>query len=246
MLVGYEYVSQVVWFGEYCVCGLLIDLYLMGLLLLYWIDLFDDQVDLICVFDFDMQCSFYLVCDVWLLFGCEFLFDEVVCMVFCSCWCEIFEGDLSCVLIYKDIGNGVLLVGIEYYLLLFFDEMVMLFYYLLQDVYFVFIGDFEVLICCFMVDMKQCYVFFVYDCEWLIFELQWLFLFDEDFFVFVKLFVCVVLFVQLVGGWVIVLFEFIVDCYVDDLFVLLCMFVELLGKCVLLMVELVGCCEMIL
>ncbi|MFM2054451.1 MAG: transcription-repair coupling factor, partial [Pseudomonadota bacterium] len=54
-LAGYQHVSQVVSPGEYAVRGGLIDLYPMGSPVPYRVDLFDDEVDSIRVFDPDTQ-----------------------------------------------------------------------------------------------------------------------------------------------------------------------------------------------
>ena len=46
---------------------------------------------------------------------------------------EAFEGDASRVALYKDVSNGILPAGIEYYLPLFFESTGTLFDYLPQD-----------------------------------------------------------------------------------------------------------------
>ena len=43
---------------------------------------------------------------------------------------EAFEGDASRISLYKDVSNGILPAGIEYYLPLFFDATATLFDYL--------------------------------------------------------------------------------------------------------------------
>lgn len=41
-------------YGEFVICGVLFDLYLMGSEEFYCIDFFDDDIDSLCVFDVDM------------------------------------------------------------------------------------------------------------------------------------------------------------------------------------------------
>src|SRR5574343_1889241 len=68
-LAGYSHVSQVVSPGEYAVRGGLIDLFPMGSLVPYRVDLFDDEIDSIRTFDPDTQRSLYPVPEVRLLPG---------------------------------------------------------------------------------------------------------------------------------------------------------------------------------
>ena len=75
-LAGYTHVSQVVSPGEYAVRGGLIDLFPMGSLVPFRVDLFGDEVDSIRTFDPDSQRSLYPVPEVRLLPGREFPMDE--------------------------------------------------------------------------------------------------------------------------------------------------------------------------
>ncbi|PUE51258.1 transcription-repair coupling factor [Limnohabitans sp. 2KL-51] len=129
-LAGYSHVSQVVSPGEYAVRGGLIDLFPMGSLVPYRVDLFDDEIDSIRTFDPDSQRSLYPVPEVRLLPGREFPMDEAARGRFRSRWRELLEGDPTKSRIYKDMGNGVATAGIEYYLPLFFEETATVFDYL--------------------------------------------------------------------------------------------------------------------
>ena len=129
-LAGYSHVSQVVSPGEYAVRGGLIDLFPMGSLVPYRVDLFDDEIDSIRTFDPDSQRSLYPVPEVRLLPGREFPMDEAARARFRSRWREMLEGDPTKSRIYKDMGNGVATAGIEYYLPLFFEETATVFDYL--------------------------------------------------------------------------------------------------------------------
>ncbi|MES2944533.1 MAG: transcription-repair coupling factor, partial [Pseudomonadota bacterium] len=121
-LAGYSHVTQVVSPGEYAVRGGLIDLFPMGSLVPYRVDLFDDEIDSIRTFDPDSQRSLYPVPEVRLLPGREFPMDDDARARFRSRWRELLDGDPTKSRIYKDMGNGVATAGIEYYLPLFFEE----------------------------------------------------------------------------------------------------------------------------
>ena len=129
-LAGYNHVTQVVSPGEYAVRGGLIDLFPMGSLVPFRVDLFDDEIDSIRTFDPDTQRSLYPVPEVRLLPGREFPMDDDARAKFRSRWRELMEGDPTKSRIYKDMGNGVATAGIEYYLPLFFDQTATVFDYL--------------------------------------------------------------------------------------------------------------------
>jgi transcription-repair coupling factor (superfamily II helicase) len=142
-LAGYSHVSQVVSPGEYAVRGGLIDLFPMGSLVPFRVDLFDDEIDSIRTFDPDSQRSLYPVPEVRLLPGREFPMDEDARAKFRNRWRELLEGDPTKSRIYKDIGAGVATAGIEYYLPLFFEETATVFDYVGADATVVLHGDLE-------------------------------------------------------------------------------------------------------
>ena len=142
-LAGYQHVTQVVSPGEYAVRGGLIDLFPMGSLVPYRVDLFDDEIDSIRTFDPDSQRSLYPVPEVRLLPGREFPMDDAARAKFRSRWRELLEGDPTKSRIYKDVGNGVATAGIEYYLPLFFEETATVFDYLGEAATVVLHGDLE-------------------------------------------------------------------------------------------------------
>ncbi|MBO9680098.1 MAG: transcription-repair coupling factor [Acidovorax sp.] len=142
-LAGYSHVSQVVSPGEYAVRGGLIDLFPMGSLVPYRVDLFDDEIDSIRTFDPDSQRSLYPVPEVRLLPGREFPMDDEARAKFRGRWREMLEGDPTKSRIYKDMGNGVATAGIEYYLPLFFDDTATVFDYLGAEATVVLHGDLE-------------------------------------------------------------------------------------------------------
>ncbi|MEY4757190.1 MAG: hypothetical protein RJA34_2088, partial [Pseudomonadota bacterium] len=142
-LAGYSHVTQVVSPGEYAVRGGLIDLFPMGSLVPYRVDLFDDEIDSIRTFDPDSQRSLYPVPEVRLLPGREFPMDDDARARFRSRWRELMEGDPTKSRIYKDMGTGVATAGIEYYLPLFFEDTATVFDYLGTEATVVLHGDLE-------------------------------------------------------------------------------------------------------
>jgi transcription-repair coupling factor (superfamily II helicase) len=142
-LAGYSHVTQVVSPGEYAVRGGLIDLFPMGSLVPYRVDLFDDEIDSIRTFDPDSQRSLYPVPEIRLLPGREFPMDDDARARFRSRWRELLDGDPTKSRIYKDMGNGVATAGIEYYLPLFFEQTATVFDYVGGDATVVLHGDLE-------------------------------------------------------------------------------------------------------
>ena len=140
-LAGYDHVTQVVRPGEYSVRGGLIDLFPMGSPLPYRLDLFDDEIESIKTFDPDTQRTVYPVPEIRLLPAREFPTDDKARTRFRQRFREAFEGDPTRAGIYKDVSNGILPPGIEYYLPLFFEETATLFDYLPADVTVVQHGD---------------------------------------------------------------------------------------------------------
>lgn len=127
---GYAAVSQVVAPGEFAFRGGLIDLFPMGSVLPYRIDLFGDTIESIRTFDVDTQRTLYPVPSVQLLPGREYPTDEAARTQFRHAWRDSFEGDPTRHALYKDIANGLFTAGIEYYLPLFFEQPASLFDYI--------------------------------------------------------------------------------------------------------------------
>jgi transcription-repair coupling factor (superfamily II helicase) len=181
-LAGYNHVTQVVSPGEYAVRGGLIDLFPMGSLVPYRVDLFDDEVDSIRTFDPDSQRSLYPVPEVRLLPGREFPMDDPARAKFRSRWRELLEGDPTKSRIYKDIGNGVATAGIEYYLPLFFDETATVFDYLGTEATIVLHGDLEPAFAHFSQDSRERFRLAQGDPERPVLPPEALFLSSEQFY----------------------------------------------------------------
>jgi transcription-repair coupling factor (superfamily II helicase) len=127
---GYANASQVMTPGEFAVRGSLLDLFPMGSPAPYRIDLFDDEVETIRTFDVDSQRTLDRVECIKLLPAREFPLSSEGVQYFKRRFRTRFEGDLSRVALYKDVGEGVAPAGIEYYLPLFFEQASNIFAYL--------------------------------------------------------------------------------------------------------------------
>ncbi|VFR24842.1 Transcription-repair coupling factor [plant metagenome] len=181
-LANYSHVDQVTAPGEFCLRGGLIDLFPMGSALPYRLDLFDDQIESIRAFDVDTQRSLYPVREVQLLPGREFPMDEAARNHFRARFREVFEGDPSRALPYRDMGNGIPFAGVEYYLPLFFDDTATLFDYLATDTLVVSQGDADDAIRRFAQDTQTRYQFLKSDRERPVLPPEQLFLSGEALF----------------------------------------------------------------
>ena len=186
-VAGYQHVTQVVAAGEYSVRGGLIDLFPMGLPLPYRIELFDDEVETIRSFDVDSQRSLYPVPEIRLLPAREFPAGDAGRTTFRQRFREAFEGDASRIGLYKDVTNGILPAGIEYYLPLFFEATATLFDYLPEHATLLLHGDVPGAIAEFWTDLQGRYRMLGGDRSRPVLPPGDLFLRDEEFFVAAKL-----------------------------------------------------------
>ena len=125
--------------------------------------LLGDEIESIRTFDPDNQRSLFPVAQIRLLPGREFPTDEVSRTNFRGRWRERFEGDPSKAQIYRDIGNGILTAGLEYYLPLFFENTATLFDFLPETAVITTHGDVESALRKFFVDTEQRYKFLSHD-----------------------------------------------------------------------------------
>lgn len=182
MLANYTHMTQVSAPGEFSIRGGLIDLFPMGSVLPYRLDLFDNEIESIRSFDIDTQRSLYPVKEIQLLPGREFPMDEEARTQFRARFREFFEGDPSRALPYKDVGNGIAFAGIEYYLPLFFEETATLMDYVPQGSLIITHGDAQNAIGRFQSDTHSRFSFLKNDRERPILPPESLFLSDEQFF----------------------------------------------------------------
>lgn len=130
---GYRSVESVMEHGEYAVRGAIIDIFPMGCNTPFRIDLFDDEIESLRIFDPETQRSIEAVSEVELLPSHEFPMDDAARKQFRARFRETFDVNHRDCPIFEDIGQGIASPGIEYYLPLFFDETATLFDYLPPD-----------------------------------------------------------------------------------------------------------------
>jgi len=130
---GYQYVDSVYEHGEFTVRGAIMDIFPMGSKLPYRIDLFDDEIESLRIFDPETQLSLEKVPDIRLLPGKEYPLDDNGRRGFRARFRELFDVDTRQCTLYQDISEGIQSAGVEYYLPLFFDDLSHLFEYLPAD-----------------------------------------------------------------------------------------------------------------
>jgi len=127
---GYRHVPQVLDPGDFSVRGGLLDVYPMGTDTPLRIELLDEDIDSIRVFDPQSQRSLHRVENVHLLPGHEVPMDEASITRVLTALRERFDTDTRRSPLYQDLKAGLLPAGIEYYLPLFFEQTATLFDYL--------------------------------------------------------------------------------------------------------------------
>ncbi len=127
---NYQRVNTVYEHGEFAIRGGLIDIFPMGAKSPYRIELFDDEIETIKVFDTETQRSSDKVKRIDMLPAKEFPLDEKGINTFKDNWCDHFDVLLKDTLLYDDIHQGIGFSGVEYYLPLFFDQTASLLDYL--------------------------------------------------------------------------------------------------------------------
>ena len=126
-LAGYQSVDSVFEHGEFAVRGSIIDIFPMGSIVPFRIDLFDNEIETLRIFDSETQRSKEQVQEIKLLPGREFPLDSDGIAAFRARFHELFNIDLRQCPLYQDVSDGINSPGLEYYLALFFDELNTLF-----------------------------------------------------------------------------------------------------------------------
>jgi transcription-repair coupling factor (superfamily II helicase) len=140
---GYASVPQVATPGEFAIRGSLFDLFPMGSDAPLRIDLDDRLIDSIRSFDSDTQRTTGRLDRIELLPAREFSLSTESIRDFRRRFRTRFEGDLTRMPVYRDVGDGLAPAGIEYYLPLFFDSTATLFDYLPETAMAVLPADVE-------------------------------------------------------------------------------------------------------
>ena len=138
---GYVHVNQVMAHSEFSIRGSIIDLYPMGSKLPFRIDLFDNEIDSIRLFDPDNQRSQEQVDEIRMLPAHEFPTDESGISRFRDQYKHHFTTGIGKGSIFHDVSSGLMPAGIEYYLPLFFEHTATLFDYLPDDTLVMLQGD---------------------------------------------------------------------------------------------------------
>ncbi|HIU85305.1 MAG TPA: transcription-repair coupling factor [Candidatus Aphodousia gallistercoris] len=184
---GYSHVSQVVAPGEFSVRGSLIDIFPMGTAEPFRLDLFDNEIDSIRSFDPDTQRSIASVDEIRILPGREYPVDSDSLVNFRANWRKTFTGDPSKYTLYKDLSNGIIGAGIEYYLPLFFERRATLFDYLQPECTVIALtGDNESTLNRFIEETEGRYRFLSADTERPVLPVRSLYLNSEGFFTALK------------------------------------------------------------
>ncbi len=126
---GYICVSQVMTHGEFALRGSIVDIFPMGQDKPVRVDLFDNEIDSLRIFDPETQRSEEKIESLTCLPAREFPLTEQAITLFRQQWRKHFEGDPSLSPIYQDVSQGAPSQGIEYYLPLFFEQTSTLFDY---------------------------------------------------------------------------------------------------------------------
>lgn len=153
---GYQSVTQVVSAGEFSMRGGLLDVYPMGSAAPYRIDLFDDEIDSIKVFDVDSQRTQHPVTEVRILPAHEFPTDVAVQTLFRQRFREEINSNPMEAKVYQDVSKGLFGAGVEYYFPLFFEtEPATVLDYLGDDALIVWHGDVPKTAALFWADVKS-------------------------------------------------------------------------------------------
>ena len=138
---GYIHVETVFEHGEFTLRGSLIDIYPMGSVLPFRIDLLDNEIDSIRTFDPENQRTVEQVANINLLPAREYPLDPKAVNRFQMKWYDSFEVDHDQCPTYCEVSAGRSPGGCEYFLPLFFDECATLFDYLPADSAIITTGD---------------------------------------------------------------------------------------------------------
>ena len=130
---GYNFVNHVAEHGEVCIRGSLIDIYPMGKNRPFRIDLFDNEIDSIRLFDPETQRSIEKVDSLRVLPAREISLSDENIALFRKNWRYYFQGNPNEYSIYRDVSQSIAPAGIEYYLPLFYKETSTFFDYINND-----------------------------------------------------------------------------------------------------------------
>jgi len=131
---GYQRVDTVFEHGEYAFRGSIIDIFPMGEKAPFRIDLLDNEIESLRIFDPESQRTLSNVDSLRLLPAREFPLDKEGINQFLNNWHDHFDSPSTDCPVYKDVKQAIAPQGIEYYLSLFFDKTATLFDYLPEQI----------------------------------------------------------------------------------------------------------------
>ncbi|AXK72360.1 transcription-repair coupling factor [Lysobacter sp. TY2-98] len=131
---GYRHVPQVLDPGDFAVRGGLLDVYPMGADQPFRVEMLDDEIDTIRVFDPESQRSLEKMERIHLLPGRELPLDDAALKSALERLRDRFDVDTRRSALYQDLKSGLAPAGVEYYLPLFFDDTATLFDYMVDGV----------------------------------------------------------------------------------------------------------------
>ncbi len=134
---GYIHVNEVREAGEFVVRGGVFDLFPMGGHQAYRIELFDDEIETIRIFDTDTQLTINETDKIQIMPANEFPFDDAARELFLSRFREWFEADTRKNTMYQDVRKAIKFSGIEQYLPMFHQSLADIFDYLPPDAVFI-------------------------------------------------------------------------------------------------------------
>ena len=154
---GYRQRDNVYEHGEFAVRGAIMDIFPMGADQPFRIELFDDEIESLRLFDAESQRSTGKVEDITLLPAAEYPLSADGISRFRTAFRDTFDVDTRGVPLYQDVSDGLSAPGLEYYLPLFFDTMATLFDYLPDDVRLVELAECQNAVEHFWTDVEQRY-----------------------------------------------------------------------------------------
>lgn len=127
---GYRHSNTVYESGEFAIRGAIMDVFPMGETQPFRIELFDDEIESLRLFDAETQRSTGTVERITLLPAAEYPLSEAGIAQFRESFRETFDVDYLKNQLYLDVTEGIPSPGLEYYLPLFYPSMATLFDYL--------------------------------------------------------------------------------------------------------------------
>ena len=138
---GYHSVDTVYEHGEYAIRGSILDLFPMGSSEPVRIELLDDEVESLRLFNPDTQRSKQEIDYFELLPAKEFPLTPEAISRFKSAWRERFDVNHRQCPMYQDVSEGIATAGLEYYLPLFHERSASLLEYLPESTVLFTLGD---------------------------------------------------------------------------------------------------------